>query len=81
MPLVAKLARDARAYARAEFAYRAMKPGNAFKDAERRGAVWVGLMGSEEAANGTVSLKNLQTGEQKTVGVSELAALLQKSDD
>lgn len=79
--LVARLARDARAYTRAEFAYRAMKPGNAFKDAERRGAVWVGLIGSEEAAQGTVSLKNMATGEQQTVGVGELATFLQKSDD
>lgn len=68
----------ARAYARAEFAYRAMKPGNAFKDAERRGAVWVGLIGSEEAQNGTLSLKNMQTGEQKVVGVGELNEFLQK---
>lgn len=79
VPLAAKIAMDARAYARAEFAYRAMKPGNAFKDAERRGAVWVGLIGSDEAATGTLSLKNMQTGEQKVVGVGELSAVLSDS--
>lgn len=77
VPLVAALARQARAYARVEFAYRAQKVGSAFKDAERRQAVWVGLVGSEEAAAGTVSLKNLHTGEQKTVSVAELPQLLQ----
>ena len=53
-----------------------MKPGSVFKDAERRGAVWVGLIGSEEAAAGTLSLKNLHTGEQKTVPVGELGQAL-----
>lgn len=81
VPLAAKTALEARAYARAEFAYRAMKPGSAFKDAERRRAVWVGLIGSDEAAQGTVSLKHMETGEQKVVPVGELAAFLQKSDD
>lgn len=76
VPLAAKTAMQARAFIRAEFAYRAMKPGNAFKDAERRGAVWVGLIGSEEAHNGTLSLKNMQSGEQKVVKVGELAEAL-----
>ena len=76
VPLAAKIALGARAYARAEFAYRAMKPGSAFKDAERRGAVWVGLIGSEEAASGTLSLKNMVTGEQKVVKLEELPALV-----
>ncbi len=76
VPHAARIARDARTFARAEFAYRAMKPGNAFKDAERRGAVWAALIGSNEVASGTLSLKNMQTGEQKTVKVAELAELL-----
>ena len=76
VPLAARVALAARASCRAEFAYRAMKPGSVFKDAERRGAVWVGLIGSEEAAAGTLSLKNLHTGEQKTVPVGELGQAL-----
>ncbi len=75
VPYAATLARKAQAFIRAEFAYRAMKPGSAFKDAERRGAVWAGLIGSEEAANGTLSLKNMQSGEQKVVRVEELREL------
>ncbi|MFC6617450.1 histidine--tRNA ligase [Deinococcus radiophilus] len=76
VPAVAKVALDARAVARTEFAYRAMKPGNAFKDAERRGAVWVALVGSDEVANGTLSLKNLVTGEQRRVAHNELMTFL-----
>lgn len=77
VPHAAKIAMEARTVARAEFAYRAMKPGGAFKDAERRGARWIALIGSQEIADGTLSLKNLNSGEQQVVGVSELAAFLQ----
>lgn len=80
VPLAARLAAQARAYLRAEFAYRALKPGSAFKDAERRGAVWVGLIGSEEAAQGTLSLKNMQTGEQRTLAQLELGSLVAPKD-
>ncbi|GAA5500753.1 histidine--tRNA ligase [Deinococcus xinjiangensis] len=72
----AALAREARAYARAEFAYKAMKVGNAFKDAERRGAVWAALIGSDEVASGTLSLKNMETGEQAKVARAELEGFL-----
>lgn len=76
VPVVAQLALTARAAVRAEFAYRAMKPGNAFKDAERRGARFAGLIGSEESAAGTVQLKDLSTGEQHTVPIAALADFL-----
>ncbi|MDV6374035.1 histidine--tRNA ligase, partial [Deinococcus arenicola] len=67
VPHAAKLAMDARSVGRTEFAYRAMKPSSAFKDAERRGVRWIALLGSQEAKNGTLSLKNLKDGEQRVV--------------
>lgn len=76
VPYAARVAMSVRPVARAEFAYRAMKPGNAFKDAERRGATFAVLIGSNEVESGVLSLKNMQTGEQKTVTVTELAELL-----
>lgn len=78
VPEAAKVTQAARAYARAEFAYRAMKPGNAFKDAERRGAVWAALLGSDEVASGTLSLKNMQTGEQIKMEMAKLGEFLQE---
>ncbi|QFP76732.1 histidine--tRNA ligase [Deinococcus sp. AJ005] len=78
VPHAAKVAMDARRVARTEFAYRAMKPGGAFKDAERRGVRWIALLGSQEVENGTLSLKNLMSGEQRVVNVSELAAFLEQ---
>lgn len=77
VPYAAQVALSARAVARAEFAYKAMKPGNAFKDAERRGAIWTAIVGSEEVASGTLSLKNMQTGEQVKLQRAELNAFLQ----
>lgn len=77
VPYAAQVAISARAVARAEFAYKAMKPGNAFKDAERRGAIWTAIVGSEEVASGTLSLKNMQTGEQVKLQRAELNAFLQ----
>ena len=62
--------------ARAEFAYRAMKPASAFRDAERRGAHLVALIGSNEVAQGTITLKNLVSGEQTLVETSDLVAFL-----
>lgn len=77
VPLAAKIALQARTVARTEFAYRAMKPGGAFKDAERRGARWIALLGSQEAESGTLSLKHLGSGEQRTLNVAELPAFLE----
>ncbi|GGO28231.1 histidine--tRNA ligase [Deinococcus humi] len=76
VPHAAKIALQARAVARAEFAYRALKPGGAFKDAERRGVKWIALLGSQEVENGTLSLKNLSSGEQRVIDVSELSEFL-----
>ncbi|MFC4636780.1 histidine--tRNA ligase [Deinococcus hohokamensis] len=72
----ASVARQVRTLARAEFAYRAMKPAAAFRDAERRGARFVALIGSQEVGQGTLSLKDLQTGEQHTVVTRDLQSFL-----
>ncbi len=60
----------------ADFGYKHQKPGNAFREGERRGATYVALIGSEEAEAGTVALKHLTTGEQRSVSVAELVGVL-----
>ncbi|GAA4021325.1 histidine--tRNA ligase [Deinococcus rubellus] len=74
--LAAQVALQARQVAHAEFAYRALKPGNVFKEAERRGAIYAALIGSDEAASQNVTLKHLQTGEQRRVAINDLNAFL-----
>lgn len=76
VPLAAKLALELRATVQAEFAYRPLKMKQIFTEAERKKARYVGFIGSEEAANGTVSLKNLDTGEQRVVAQAELVTSL-----
>ncbi|ACO46052.1 histidine--tRNA ligase [Deinococcus deserti] len=72
----ATVALTTRRTARAEFAYRAMKPAAAFRDAERRGARFIALIGSDEVAQDTLSIKNLQTGQQSKVQTRDLQAFL-----
>lgn len=72
----ATVAMGARGVARAEFAYRAMKPGNAFKDAERRQARLVALIGSDEVEQDVLTVKNLTTGSQTTVNTRDLRTFL-----
>ncbi|MFC4453403.1 histidine--tRNA ligase [Deinococcus sonorensis] len=74
--VAARVALSVRAIGAAEFGYKAQKPGNVFRDAERKRARYAGLIGSDEAAAGTVTLKHLQSGEQQTLPVSELVAYL-----
>ena len=74
--LAAKLALQVRSQARAEFAYRALKPGQIFREAERRGAVYAGLLGSQEAERGVVTLKHLKSGTQREVLFDDLAEAL-----
>lgn len=73
----ARLAMRARAVGRAEFGVRARKAGAALKEAEKKGARFAALLGSEEAASGTLAVKNLLTGEQHSVGQDELGAFLE----
>lgn len=79
VPLAARIAMGARDVARVEFAYRAQKPGNAFRDAERRGATWAALIGSDEAARGVLTLKHLQSGEQREVAAGDLSNFLSEN--
>lgn len=72
----ATVAMKARQVARAEFAYRAVKPGTAFRDAERRGARLVALIGSDEMARDVLSIKNLSTGVQSVVAAGDLHTFL-----
>ncbi|MVN88689.1 histidine--tRNA ligase [Deinococcus sp. HMF7620] len=72
----ATVALGARRVGRAEFAYRALKPGTAFRDAERRGARLVALIGSDEVAQDTLSVKNLATGMQTSVHTRDLHTFL-----
>ncbi|PNY79987.1 histidine--tRNA ligase [Deinococcus koreensis] len=76
VPQAAAVAMTARQWARSEFAYRAQKPGNAFRDGERRGARLVALIGSDEAAQGTLSIKDLASGVQTNLPTADLAAFL-----
>ncbi len=75
--LAASIALNARGVARTEFAYRALKPGAAFKDAERRGARFAALLGSNEVADRTVAVKDLRGGAQQTIPLEELNSFLQ----
>lgn len=76
--LAAQIGLRARAAARVEFAYRAMKPGNVFKEADRRRAQYAAVIGSDEAARGVLSIKELSTGESREVAVPDLQAFLEE---
>ncbi|MGI8748413.1 MAG: His/Gly/Thr/Pro-type tRNA ligase C-terminal domain-containing protein, partial [Deinococcus sp.] len=76
VPLAAQLGVELRSGLRAEFAYKHQKPGSALREGERRRARYVALIGSEEAAEGSVALKHLESGEQRRVRVEELAGVL-----
>ncbi|HEV3467679.1 MAG TPA: histidine--tRNA ligase [Pyrinomonadaceae bacterium] len=52
------------------------KLGKQFKYASSRGVPFVVVIGDDERARGEVALKNMQTGEQQTVGRGEAAAAL-----
>jgi histidyl-tRNA synthetase len=54
------------------------KLGKQFKYAAARGIPVVVVMGDDEAARSEVTVKNMQTGEQRSVGRQEVGALLQK---
>ena len=76
VPLAASIALGLRQTLWADFGYKHQKPGNAFREGERRGATYVALIGSDEAAAGTVALKHLGTGEQRSVKVEDLTDVL-----
>ena len=72
LSVAAQIALSARSVGRAEFALRARKPGAAAQDAAKKGARFLALVGSDEAARGTVSLKDLESGETRSVLQAEL---------
>ncbi|MEW6421467.1 MAG: histidine--tRNA ligase [Deinococcota bacterium] len=74
--LAAGLALQGRRVTRVEFAYRALKPANAFKEAGRRRARYAAVIGSDEAERGVLTVKNLASGEQQTVPFAELDTFL-----
>jgi histidyl-tRNA synthetase len=52
------------------------KLGKQFKLADQKNIPWVVLVGEEEAANATVTLKNMETGKQETMNVEKLLTKL-----
>lgn len=76
----ARVAMGARAAARIEFAYRPQKPGNAFRDAERRRARYAAVIGSDEAERGVLKLKHLGTGAQQDVALADLNTFLEQEN-
>jgi histidyl-tRNA synthetase len=51
------------------------KLGKQFKYASSRGIPWVLVLGDDEAARGEIAVKNMSTGEQRSVAEPELAVL------
>jgi len=73
---VTGLALELRRSASCEFGYRAKKPGKHLEDAVKKGAVFLGLIGPDEADTGTLSLKNLERGEGWVLPRAELPEYL-----
>jgi histidyl-tRNA synthetase len=51
--------------------------GKQFKYASSRGIPFVAIIGEDERARGEVAVKNLKTGEQRSVKQSDVASLIQ----
>lgn len=58
------LTKELRPELRAELAYQPKRPGKGIKEAEKRGARFVGFLGEGERERGTITIKRLATGEQ-----------------
>jgi histidyl-tRNA synthetase len=68
------LARDLRrAGVRCDLSFAGGGFGRQFKAADRRGARWAVVLGEDEMRKGTVSVKDLRSGEQEEVGRDALA--------
>lgn len=76
--LTARLALAGRAAGRVEFAYRSLKPGPAFREADRRRARHAAVIGSDEAARGVLSVKNLASGESRDVPLTDLVTFVRE---
>jgi len=62
---------------RVELAYQPRRPGKGIKEAEKRGARFVGFLGEGERARGTISVKRLATGEQHELPREALGSWLE----
>jgi len=60
-----------------ELAYTVRKPAKGIREAERRGARYVGFLGEGERARGTISVKDLVTGEQRELPREKLGSWLE----
>ncbi|MEM7734634.1 MAG: histidine--tRNA ligase [Deinococcota bacterium] len=74
---VASLAFKLREQFHVEHAYTKRNPGKGLRDADRAGATYAALRGSQERAEGSYQLKHLATGEQVTVAEAELMGFLE----
>jgi len=63
---------------RAEFYPDAKKPGKQFAYADKRGIRYAVILGDEEMASGTTSLKDLQTGEQQALPFVDIVKRIQQ---
>ncbi|XOB97431.1 histidine--tRNA ligase [Deinococcota bacterium DY0809b] len=57
---------------RAQYALKARKPGKGLQEAEKKGARYAALLGPDEAAAGKLTVKDLKTGEQRTLSPDEV---------
>lgn len=78
--LATRVARDVRRVGKALSAYRIKALGKALGDAEKYGAKFAVLIGEDERASGTASVKNLETRTQETVPLSGLNTFLLEQD-
>ena len=51
-----------------------------FKYAEKLKIKYLAILGEEEIQNGTVSLKDIETGDQKTIGIDEAISILKNNE-
>ncbi len=75
---VALLAFKLRGQFHVEHAYTKRNPGKGLRDADRAGATYAALRGSQERAEACYQLKHLATGEQVTVPEAELMTFLEE---
>ena len=59
--------------------YEPRSPRSQMKRADRTGAAYVLIVGSDELARGEISVKNMMTGEQETVSRDQIAARLRET--
>ncbi len=66
---------------RAEYALSPRKPGKAIREAEKRGARFVGLLGEEEARAGALTIKDIASGRQQTVPLNRVREWLESGGE